>query len=67
MIYLLTDPLGGSSLFPSIDVKFIFNSVRLSLSSSANMSRCRPPSSLLAVFAMFLAIISPISSCSSNS
>ena len=28
-------------------------------------SRCRPPSCLLAVFAMFLAIISPSSSCSS--
>ena len=28
-------------------------------------NRCRPPSCLLAVFAMFLAIISPSSSCSS--
>ena len=52
-----------------IEVKFIFNSVRLGLSSSANNyspdSRCRPPSCLLAIFAMFLAVISPSSSCSS--
>ena len=54
-----------------IDVKFIFDSVRLGLSSSANILqialRCRPQSCLLAVFAMFLAIISPSSSCSSYS
>ena len=43
-----------------INVKFIFDSVHLGLSSSTN-SRCRPPSCLLAVFAMFLAIISPSS------
>ena len=30
-------------------------------------SRCRPPSCLLAVFAMFLSMISPSSSCSSYS
>ena len=53
-----------------IDVKFIFDSVRLGLSSTANIlpiSRCRPPSCLLAVFGMFVAIISPSSSCSSYS
>ena len=42
---------------------FIFDSVRLGLSSSENnlqiADRCRPPSSRLAVCAMFLAIISP--------
>ena len=51
-----------------IYVKFIFDSVRAGLSSSANIlqnSRCHPPSCLLAVFAMFLAIILPSSSCSS--
>ena len=41
-----------------IDVKFIFDSVRLGLSNSANilqiLSRCRPPSCLFAVFAMKL-------------
>ena len=42
-----------------IDVKFIFDSVRSGLSSSANIlqiaAQCRPPiaSCLLAVFAMF--------------
>ena len=53
-----------------IDVKFTFDSVRLGLSSSANILQiegCRPPSCLLADFAMFLAIISPSSSCSSYS
>ena len=54
-----------------IDVKFIFNSVRLGLSSSSNILQiadvARPPSCLLAVFAMFLAINLPSSSCSSCS
>ena len=52
-----------------IDVKFIFDSVHLGSSSSANIlqTQCRPPSSLLVVFAMFFAIISPSSSCSSYS
>ena len=45
-----------------IDVKFIFDSVRFQLHKY-----CRPPSCLLAVFAMFLVIISPSSSCSSYS
>ena len=55
-------------MFTWIDVKFIFDSLRLGLSSSANISRRRPPSCpVLAVFAMFLAIISPSSSCSSYS
>ena len=52
-------------MFTSIDVKFIFESVRLGLSSPNG--RCRPPSCLLAIFAMFLAITSPSSSCSSYS
>ena len=39
-----------------IDVKFIFNSVRLGLSSSANI-KYSSPGYLLAVFAMFVAII----------
>ena len=41
----------------AIDVKFIFDSARLGLSSSANIvqiSRCRPSSCLLAVLVMFL-------------
>ena len=54
-----------------IDVKFIFDSVRLGLSMQLRRyspySRCRPPSCLLAVFAMFFAIISPSSSCGSYS
>ena len=49
-----------------IDVKFIFDSVRLGLSISANI-KYSSPSYLLAVFAMFLAIFSPSSSCSSYS
>ena len=50
-----------------IDVKFIFGSARLGLSSSANILQIADvaPPSCLAVFAMFLAIISPSSSCSS--
>ena len=51
-----------------IDVKFIFDSVRfVQLNKYSPNSRCHPPSCLLAVFAMFLAIISPDSSCSSYS
>ena len=49
-------------LHGSIDVKFIFDSARLGLSSSANTyspnRRCRPSSCLLAVLAMFLVIFS---------
>ena len=55
-------------MLTSIDVKFIFDSARLGLVSPANgspNSRCRPSRCLLAVLAMFLAIISP-SSYSSN-
>ena len=51
-------------MLTSIDVKFIFDSARLGLFSSANIlqnSRCCPSSCLLAVLAMFLAIISPSS------
>ena len=47
-----------------IDVKFVFDSVLRNYSPN---SRCRPPSCVLAVFAVFLAIISPSSSCSSYS
>ena len=54
-----------------IDVKFTVDSVLLGLSSLANIlqiaDRCHPMSCLLAVFAMFLAIISSSSSCSSYS
>ena len=52
-----------------IDVKFIFDSVRLGLLAPQIFSKysCHPPSCLLAVFAMFLAIISTRSSCSSYS
>ena len=55
-----------------IDVKFIFDSVCLGLSSSANILQIadvvlRFASCLLAVFAMFLAIFLPTSSCSSHS
>ena len=54
-----------------IDVKFIFDSVCLGLFSSANILQIADvalrSSCLLAVFAMFLDIISPSSSCSSNS
>ena len=46
-----------------IDVKFIFDSVQLR--KYALNCRCRPPRCLLAVLAMFLATISPSSSCSS--
>ena len=43
-----------------IDVKFRFVQLR----KYSPDSRCRPPSCLLGVFAMFLAIILPSSSCS---
>ena len=51
-----------------IDVKFIFDSVRLGfdqLRKYSPNSRCRPPSCPLAVFAMFLAIIPSSFSCNS--
>ena len=53
-----------------IDVKFIFDNVRLDLSSSVNIFQIadvvlRVQGGLLAVFAMFLAIILPSSSGSS--
>ena len=59
-------------MLTGIDVKFIFNSARLGLSSSTNTlqiwnSRCSPPGCLVAVFAIFLVIISPSSSGSSYS
>ena len=54
-----------------IDVKFIIDTVLLGLFSSANILQIADvalkSSCLLAVFAMFLAIISPSSSCSSYS
>ena len=49
-----------------IDVKFIFDCVRLSLSSSANILQIADVA-LRVVFLLFLAIISPSSSCSSHS
>ena len=53
-------------MLTSIDFKFIFDSASLGLFNSANIlqnnyRRCRPSSYLLAVLAMFLAIISPSS------
>ena len=57
-------------MFTCVNVKFIFDKKRLGLVQLGKYSpnsRCRPPSCLLAVFAMFLAIISPSSSCSSLS
>ena len=51
-----------------IDVKLIFDSVRLDMSSSINIVHIADVAlRVLAVFAMFLAIISPSSSCSSYS
>ena len=54
-----------------IDVKFIFDRVRLGLSSSANILQIADVVLwvvlILTVFAMFLATISPSSSCSSYS
>ena len=56
-------------MLTSIDVKFIFDSVRLGLSSSANILQIADVALrvFLAVLAMFSAIISPSSSCSSYS
>ena len=53
-----------------IDVKLIFDSVRLGLSSSANILQIEDVALrvvFLLFFAMFLAIISPSSCCSSYS
>ena len=53
-----------------IDVKFIFDSVRFGLSSSANILHIADVALrvvFLLSFAMFLAVISPSSSCSSYS
>ena len=50
-----------------IDVKFIFDSVRLGLSSSPNILQKADVAPELPSFAMFLAIILPSSSCSSYS
>ena len=47
-------------MFTSIDVKFTFDSARLGLFSSANILQIANVA-LLAVLAMFLAIISPSS------
>ena len=49
-----------------IDVKFIFDRVRLGLSSSTNIFQIAAVA-LRVVFLLFLAIISPSSSCSSYS
>ena len=55
-------------MFTCIDVKFIFDSVQfVQLCKYSPNSRCRFLSCLLAVFGMFLAIISPSSNCSSYS
>ena len=57
-------------MLTGIDVKFILDSVRLGfvqLRKYSSNTRRRPPSCLFAVFAMFLAIISSSSSCSSYS
>ena len=55
-------------MFTCIDVKFIFDSVQfVQLRKYSPNSRCRFLSCLLAVFGMFLAIISPSSKCSSYS
>ena len=53
-----------------IDVKFIFDSVHLGLSSSANILHIADVAlrvAFLLFFVMFLAIISPSSSCGSYS
>ena len=55
-------------MLTSINVKFIFDSVRLGLYSSTKLiADVALRVVLLGVFAMFLAIISPSSSCSSYS
>ena len=53
-------------MLTSIDVKFIFDSVRLGLSSSANILQIADVALRIVflLFLLFLAIISPISSCS---
>ena len=50
-----------------IDLKFMFDSVRLDLSTSVNILQTAEVSLRVAVFVMFLAIIWPSSSCSSYS
>ena len=52
-----------------IDVKFIFNTVHLGLSSSANILQIADVALrvVFLLFLLFLAIISPSSSCSSYS
>ena len=52
-----------------IDVKFIFDSVRLGLSSSANIPQIADVALrvVFCLFLLFLTIISPSSSCSSYS
>ena len=52
-----------------IDVKFIFNSVRLGLSSSANILQIADVAlrAVFLLFVLFFAIIWPSSSCSSYS
>ena len=64
-----TDILESSHVLTCIDVKFIFDSVRLGLSSSANILQIADVALrvVFLLFAMFLAIISLSSSCSSYS
>ena len=53
-------------MLTSIDVKFIFDSVRLGLSSSANILQIADVALRVVFFLFllfFLAVISPISSC----
>ena len=54
-------------MLTSIDVKFIFDSVRLGLSSSVNILQIADVVLRVFIFAMFLAITSSSSSCSSYS
>jgi len=56
-------------MLTSIDVKFIFDSVHLGLSSSANILQIADVALrvVFLLFLLFLAIISPSSSCSSYS
>ena len=62
-----TGILESSHVLTCIDVKFIFDSVPLGLSSSANILQIADVALrvVFLLFAMFLAIISPSSSCSS--
>ena len=48
-------------LHPSIDIKFIFDSARLGLSSSTNTLQTADVARRVAVLAIFLAIFSPSS------